>query len=144
MPWTRACGCARLEALATSGKPESTQKVERKAAERLRERWGCGRARSLPLAKTEADLAAAFERLVGAPRGSCDGCPFEGIYDPRVTGGWLAELLGARVLVVDEHLSWADALERPLHHVDVVALRWWKTASTKLLAIKPKDNTDRE
>jgi hypothetical protein len=88
-------------------------------------------------------MAAAFERLVGAPRGSCAGCPFEGVYDAAVTGGWIGELLGARVLVVDEHLSWADALERPLNHVDIIALRWWKTASSKLLAIK-KDNTDRE
>lgn len=89
-------------------------------------------------------MAQAFERLVGAPKGSCTGCPFEGVYDPRVTGGWLGELLGARVLVVDEHLPWEDALERPLTHPDIIALRWWKTTSTKLSALKAPKDPDRE
>lgn len=113
--------------------------VERDAAEGLRARWGCGRSRSLPLARRERSLAEAFERLIGAPSGACPGCPFEGVYHPEP---WLSELLSARVMVSDLSLSWADALGRELTHHDVIALRWWLTARARLDAI-PKDHDER-
>ena len=70
---------------------------------------------------------------MGVAQGACDGCPFEGVYHGG-DGGWLSELLGARLLVADEHLPWPDALARPLAAVDVEALRVWKGATARINA----------
>lgn len=97
-------------------------------------RWGCRRARSLPLARTEHEIARAFERVAGLAEGACTGCPFEGVYHPGASGGWVHELLAARLLVADEGLTWADALGRELTAHDVAALRVWKATQARLRA----------
>lgn len=118
----------------------SQQSTERRAAEKLREKWGCGRSGKRSLPRTQEHIARAFEKLVGLTPNACEGCPFEGVYHGN-DGGWLAELLGARALVIDEGLAWFEALERPLAAVDVAALRVWKAAAGRLTArsLKPED-----
>ncbi len=49
-----------------------------------------------------------------------------------MTGGHLAELLDARLLVGDEHVSWTDALGRELTAADVDALGAFKRAKARI------------
>lgn len=116
------------------------QTLELKSADGLRAAWRCGEhpADRAPLAKREAGIAEAYERLMGLPSGSCPGCPFEGVLGGLdVTGGWLPELLDARALVSDEHFTWVDALDgRPLAAVDRDALLAYKRADARLMRLE--------
>lgn len=78
-------------------------------------------------------MAEAFERWLGVPKGSCTGCPFEGVFRAELTGGWLHELLRARVLVADCGVPWAEALGRPLIPADTAALAAWKSGQARTL-----------
>lgn len=82
--------------------------------------------------KREADVAAAFERTLSLPAGTCAGCPFEGVYHARLSGGHVGELLDARLLVADEHLTWMHALGREPVAVDVEGLRAFRYAKARL------------
>lgn len=103
-----------------------------------RARWGCGGGEPR-LRKPERDLLALVERTLALPDGACGGrCPFEGVYHPRVTGGHLGELLDARLLVADEHLSWQAALGREPVAIDVEGLRAFRYAMARLDAIRER------
>lgn len=58
-----------------------------------------------------------------------------------MTGGHLGELLNARLLVADEHLTWGDALGRELTAADVDALGAWKQSRARLdtLALRERE-----
>lgn len=111
----------------------------------MRVAWRCGEplnARA-PLAPKERGIVDAYERQVGIPSGSCPGCPFEGVHGGLdLTGGWLAELLDARVLVSDEGLTWVDALDgREIVAVDRDALLAFKRADAKLTRLERLERT---
>lgn len=91
-------------------------------------------------------MAESVEKTLGLPEGACAGCPFEGVYQRGVTGGHLAELLNARLLVADEHLTWADALGRELVAADVDALGAWKQARARfdLMALRERERARAE
>jgi len=103
----------------------------------MRTRWGCG-GRQGTRGAAEKAVAASFEKSLGLPPKSCEGCPFEGVYYARVTGGHLGELLDARLLVSDEHLTWSEALGRDLVAVDVDGLRAFRHAKARLDAIRER------
>ena len=114
--------------------------MELKSAEVLRASWRCGEHPTdrAPLARREAGIAEAYEKLMGLPAGSCPGCPFEGVQGGvDLTGGHLSELLDARVLVADEGLEWVDALNgRPFVAVDRDALLAFKRADARIARLE--------
>lgn len=103
----------------------------------MRARWGCGGPPKW--GKAEHAVASSIEKTLRLPEGTCAGsCPFAGIYDPAATGGHLGELLDARLLVADEHVTWREALGRDLTWVDVEALRARKLAAARLDAARER------
>lgn len=106
--------------------------------EGMRRRWGCG-GRSGERGPAELAVAESFAKVLGLAPGDVAGCPFEGIYHPGVTGGHLGELLDARLLVADEHVSWEDALGRPLTAADVDALGAFKRAKARIDAVAQRE-----
>lgn len=84
-------------------------------------------------------MARAVEKTLGYAEGEVQGCPFEGIYYPAATGGHLAELLDARLVVNDEHVSWVEALGRELTAADVDALVAFKRAKARIDAITARE-----
>lgn len=100
-------------------------------------RWGCG-GRQGKRGKREELVAQSFERTLGFAPGTCTGCPFEGVYHARVTGGHLGELLDARLLVADERVEWRDALGRELVAIDVEGLRAFRHARARLDVIRER------
>lgn len=84
-------------------------------------------------------MAQSFARTLGLEEGDVGGCPFEGVYHPGVTGGHLAELLDARLLVADERVAWEDALGRGLTAADVDALAAFKRAKARLDAVAQRE-----
>lgn len=90
-------------------------------------------------------MARSVEKILGYAEGEVCECPFEGIYHPAVTGGHLAELLDARLLVADEHVTWTDALGRELTAADVDALAAFKRAKARIDALNARERErDRE
>lgn len=104
----------------------------------MRARWGCG-GRQGKRGVTERLVAGSVEKLLGLPEGACGGCPFEGVYHRGASGGHVGELLNARLLVVDEHLPWEEALGRPLAAVDVDALAAFKHARARIEAAQVRE-----
>lgn len=104
----------------------------------MRQRWGCGGRRG-QRGVTEKAVAASVEKLLHLPDGTCAGCPFEGLYHRGVAGGHVGELLNARLLVVDEHIPWDDALERPFVAVDRDALAAWKHGRARVEAAEARE-----
>lgn len=97
----------------------------------MRARWGCG-GRSGTRGKGEIAVAASVEKTLFLPKGTCAGCPFEGVYHASMNGGHVGELLDARLLVADEHLTWMHALGREPVAVDVEGLRAFRHAKARL------------
>lgn len=116
--------------------PEDPASDER--CEGMRRRWGCGGRRG-ERGPAERAVAQSFARTLGLAESDVAGCPFEGVYHPGVTGGHLAELLDARLLVADEHVAWEDALGRPLTAADVDALAAFKRAKARLDAAAQRE-----
>lgn len=104
----------------------------------MRQRWGCG-GRCPARGLRENLVAEAAEKTLNLPPGTVEGCPFEGVYHPGVTGGHLGELLDARMLVHDEHLSWEDALGRPLTAADVDGIDSFKRAKARIAVIERRE-----
>ena len=100
-------------------------------------RWGCN-GRRAARGKREDAVAASVEKTLALPAGACAGCPFEGLYHPALNGGHVGELLDARLLVADEHMTWEDALGRPLVWVDVEGVRAYRVARARLDAIRER------
>lgn len=103
----------------------------------MRARWGCGGGPP-KRGKREDAVAASVEKALALPAGACARCPFEGLYRPEMSGGHAGELLDARLLVADEHVTWREALGRDLTHVDVEGLRAFRMAKARLDAIRDR------
>lgn len=120
----------------TNGVPDDPDSDARLEAKRCR--WRCN-GRAGERGPAERAVAASVEKTLGYAEGEVDRCPFEGVYYPGVTGGHLAELLDARLLVSDEHVSWTDALGRELTAVDVDALGAFKRAKARIDALNAQE-----
>jgi hypothetical protein len=103
----------------------------------MRGRWGCA-GRQGKRGKGELAVIASAEKVLGLPKGSCDGCPFEGVYHPQMNGGHVGELLDARLLVADEHLPWPVALGREPVAIDVEGLRAFRYAKARLDSLRDR------
>lgn len=116
--------------------PEDAASDER--CEGMRRRWGCGGRRG-ERGPAERAAAESFAKTLGLDPADVVGCPFEGVYHHGVTGGHLAELLDARLLVADERVAWEDALGRALTAADVDALAAFKRAKARLDAVAQRE-----
>lgn len=108
--------------------PAALRERQEETARALCRRWSCGTGRGTQ-DRLLADVARSFATFAEVEPDPVPTCPFEGVFRGE---GWPQELARARVLVSDEHLTWPDALGRPLTAVDVDALALFKRAENKL------------
>lgn len=103
----------------------------------MRVRWGCA-GREGKRGKVELAVIASVEKTLNLPKGTCVGCPFEGVYHPHLSGGHVGEILDARLLVADEHLTWLWTLGREPVAIDVEGLRAFRYARARLETLRER------